>query len=59
MKMKKENKCDINRPRSRRGLKYRKYKNCLRTMILNALSNTQATFEAQFMKKLSNIQAEI
>ena len=52
---------DINRPSSRHGHKYTIYKMCLSIMMvwLYVLSNTQATFEAQFMKKLSNTQAAL
>ena len=45
---------DINRPRPRHGHKYTKYKMCI-----SIISNTLATFEAQFMKKLSNTEAEL
>ena len=45
LKMKdKSQRCDINRPRSRHGHKYTKYKKCL-----SVLSNTYATFEAHFI----------
>ena len=48
LKMKdKSQRCDINRPRSRHGHKYTKYKKCL-----SVLSNTYATFEAHFITKL-------
>ena len=43
----KSQRCDINRPRSRHGHKYTKYKKCL-----SVLSNTYATFEAHFITKL-------
>ena len=49
--------CYINRPRPKHGPKYTKYKNCLNIMMV--LSNTQTTFEVQFMKKLSNTEAEM
>ena len=45
---------DINRPRPRHTLKYTKM-----YLWLNILSNTQATFEAVFMKKLSNNEAKL
>ena len=47
---------DINRSRSRRGRKYSRYKV---SQCLYVLSNTLAKFEAQFMKKLSNTEAEL
>ena len=57
MKLKKEShRYDINRPRSRHGYKHRKYKKCLSMMMLYMF---QATLEAQFMKKLSNTEAEL
>ena len=43
MKIKMENrshKCDINRPRSRHGHKYSKYRTCPSMMCLYVLSNT-------------------
>ena len=49
---------DINRPRSRHRCKYGKYIICLTMMMLKHLSsNTEATFEAQFKRKLSNTDA--
>ena len=50
---------DINRPRSRHGRKYSKYKKCLTMMCLYVWSNTWATFEAQFMKNLKKTEAEL
>ena len=50
---------DINRPRPRHGHIFSKYKKCLGMMILFVLSNTWATFEAQFMKNLSNTEARM
>ena len=41
---------DINRSRSRHGDNYIKCKMCLSKRWLHVLSNTEATFEAQFMK---------
>ena len=58
MKLKKENRlhrCNINRPRSRHGHKYNKYKTCL-SMIM-PMCNTETTFGPQFMKKFSNTEA--
>ena len=52
-------KYDINRPRSRHGYKYTKYKMCLSIMMVDVLSNTSAIFKAQFMKELSNTKAEL
>ena len=49
---------DRNRPRPRHGHKCSKYK-CFIMMILNYISNTWATFEAHFMKKLSNTEAKM
>ena len=60
MKMKMKNtahRYDINRPSSRDRYQYSKYKKCHR--CLNVLSNTYATFQAQFVKKLSNADAEL
>ena len=48
---------DINRPRPAHGPKYTKCKMCLSIMMV--LRNRYATFEAQFMKKLSNTEAEL
>ena len=56
MKIRSQN-CNINRPRPKHGPKYTKYKMCLNIMMV--LSKTQATFEVQFMKKLSNTEAEM
>ena len=56
---------DINRHKPRHELKYTKYKMFLSINILSIkwwlyiLSNTQATFEAQFMTKRSNAEAEL
>ena len=48
---------DINRPRLRHGHKNTKYKMChCIMMVIGVLSNTLATFEVQFMKKLSNTE---
>ena len=44
----------IDRPRSRQGHKYSKYKKCFRMMMLDF-----ATFEAKFMKMLCNAKAEL
>ena len=60
MKMKMKNtahRYDINRPSSRDRYQYSKCKKCHR--CFNVLSNTYATFEAQFVKKLSNTEAEL
>ena len=50
---------DINRPWPRHGHIFSKYKKCLRMMILFVIRNTWATFEAQFMKNLSNTEARM
>ena len=50
---------DIKRPSPRYGQKYTKCKMYLSKMRLYVLSNTKATFEAQFMKKFSNTEAEL
>ena len=60
MKMKMKNRShryDINRPRSTLGHKYSKYKKCRSIMML--IHTFEATFEAQFIKKLSNTEAEL
>ena len=38
---------------------YTKYKMCLSMMMVICISNAKATFEAQYMKKLSNTEAEM
>ena len=48
---------DTSRPRPRHRHKYTKYNMCLSTMM-NVLSNTETTFGAQFMKKLSNTEVK-
>ena len=58
IKMKMKNRShsyDINRSKSR----YSTYKKCLKMLLVYVLSNTLAQFEALFMKKLSNIDAEL
>ena len=49
---------DINRPRLRHGYKYTKYKMCFCIMMVICIKQ-QATSEVQFMKKLSNTEAEL
>ena len=49
--------CNINRPKPKHEPKYTKYKMCLNIMMV--LSNTQATFEVQFMKNLSKTETEM
>ena len=49
---------DINRPRSRHGHRYSKYKKCLSKMMLICIEQYLSKFEPQFMKKLSNTEAE-
>ena len=48
---------NINRTRLKHGPKYTKYKMCLKIKMV--LSNTKARFKVQFMKKLSNTEAEL
>ena len=48
---------DINTLRRRQGHKYTKYKMFV-SILMHVLSSTKATFEAQFMKKLSNNEAQ-
>ena len=50
---------DINRPRPRHGQRYTKYKMYLSIMMVICIKQHQATFEAQFMKRLSNTEAEL
>ena len=53
---------DINRHRSSHECKYSKYKKCLSVIMMimwHTLRNSKATFEAQFIKKLSNTDAEL
>ena len=63
MKMKIKNglhRYDKNRPKSKHEHKYSKYKKCFNMMmLLYILINTEATFEAQFMKKWSNTEPEL
>ena len=61
-KNEKENRChryDIKKLGLDIGYKYNKYKKCLRMMTPMLLSNTEAVFEARYMKKLSNTEAEL
>ena len=58
-KRSRSHKHDINRPRSRRGHKCTKDKMCLNIIVVICINITQATFEAQSMKKLSNTEAEL
>ena len=55
----KSHRYNINRPRPRHELKYTKYKLCLSIMMVYVSSDSQATFEAHFMKKLSSAEAEL
>ena len=58
MKMKKRSlRYGKNKCRSRHGHKYSKYKTCM--MMLICIKQLLATLEAQFMRKLSNIEAEL
>ena len=56
---KKSHRYDINRRRSAHGHKYSEYKGCLNRWCLYVLSNTWPTLEAQFLRKLSNTEAEL
>ena len=51
--------CNITRPRPRHGHKYTKYKLCLSIMMAICVKQQLTTFEAQFMKKLRNTEAEL
>ena len=62
MKLKMKNRShryDLNRPKLRQRHKYSKYEKSLSMIMLYVLTNTQATFETQFMKKLSNTKTEL
>ena len=62
MKMKIKNRSHryyINRPRSRHGQEYSKYKKCLSMMMLIYIKQHVRNIEAQFMEKLSNTEAEL
>ena len=50
---------DINRHKARHGNKYTKNKRSRRMICLFVLSNAYAAFEAQFIKKLTNTEAEL
>ena len=50
---------DLNRPKLRQRHKYSKYEKCVSMIMLYVLNNTSATFETQFMKKLSNTKTEL
>ena len=50
---------DINRPKSRQGHKFSIYNKCLTMILLTCIKQRQTTFEAQFMKKFSNTEAEL
>ena len=49
---------DLNRPRFRHECKDSKYKKCLSMMMLISIKQ-QLKLEAQFMRKLSNTEAEL
>ena len=49
---------EFNRPRTRHGLIYSKYKDASVWWSLY-VATPQATFEAQFMKKLTNTEAKL
>ena len=50
---------DVNRPMPGHGHKYTKYKRSLSIMMVTCIKQQLTTFEAQLMKKLSNIEAEL
>ena len=50
---------NINKPMSRHGDKYSKYKTCHSMMMLLCIKQHQAPFEAQFMRMLCNTEAEL
>ena len=50
---------DANRPMPGHGHKYTKYKRSLSIMMVTCIKQQLTTFEAQLMKKLSNIEAEL
>ena len=63
MKMKMEiknrsHRYDINRPWSRRGHKYNKYKKCLSMMMLLCIKQRLSNIWSSIREKLSNTQAE-
>ena len=62
MKMKNRSyRYDIDRPTPRHGQKYTKYEMCLGIMmvVISTKQHLSNSFEAQFMKKLSNTDAEL
>ena len=50
---------DINRHRARYGSKYNKYKMRLSIMMVMCIKQHLSNFEAQFIKTLSNTEAEL
>ena len=52
------NRSNINRTRSRHGHKCTNYKMCHSTIMVMCIKQDLTTSEAEFMKKLSNIEAE-
>ena len=50
---------DINRHRARYGSKYNKYKMRLSIMMVICIKQHLSNFEAQFIKTLSNTEAEL
>ena len=62
MNIKKKNRSHryyINGPRPWHGHKYTECKKCPSMMVLIGIKQHQATFEAQFMKKLSSTESEL
>ena len=49
---------NIKRPRPKHGPKYTKYKMCCSIMMVICIKQYLSLFEAQFIKKLSNTEAE-
>ena len=62
MKIKMKNRShryDINRPRSRHGHKYSKYKKCLSMMMLICIKQHLSNIWSSVHEKLSNTEAEL
>ena len=60
MKMKnRPHRCDINRPRSRHGHKYSKYKKCLTMMMLICIKQHLSNIWSSIEEKLRNTEAEL
>ena len=62
MRLKMKNKSqryDINRPKSKHGCKYTKYEMYLVIIMVICIKQHIVLFEAQFMEKLSDTEAEV